>query len=603
MSSPPRWGLTSIFPGIDSTEFRAASHRLRDGVAALIGIAEEAVRPDREVDVALVGSFEEIVANYEAMLELGWSLESYAAALADTDAGDTAAAAAVIDLEARLGDLRLVRRGLAVWLRSIDAEVLVQRSAVAAERAHALGRLGERAVHAMPADTEALAAELHPVAGGAWGRLRGKVVAGIRAEVEIDGVVTRVSLSTLRAMVADPDRGVRRRAYEAEVATLEEHAVPLGAALNGVLGEAVVLARRRGWESPLEEALFEHGIDQPILDLLQRAATRAKHHLGRFDAAKRRVLGVERLAWFDLAAPVGTARTWTFDEAAELVTTAFTRFSPALGGLAEDAFARRWVDAEPRSDKQGGGMCYWPANGVSPVRIEFHGGYDGVRMLAHELGHAYHFGLLVEQRRPLLEVEATPPPLMETAAKVCEEIVRREALTRVRAEGDVGAELALLDASLIGVRRSVVDAEANFQLERTLLRRRSQRELDVEELAAVARVSWQQGSGSDLDHDFPYPWSWAAQPHLFLDGIRFYNLPYLFGQLLAFGIVARHDAEPKGFPARLDAFLADVGQRPLTELGRSVGLDLSLITTFWFDAADLIDRDVHRYEELAGKTE
>lgn len=598
MTTPPRWDLTPIFPGPDSEEFQAKVHDLQAGVTALATLAGSApVQHAPGVDDGLVARFHEVVRHYEAMLGLGWSLESYVAALVDIDVDDDVAAAALAGLESPIGDLRLIAQGLGSWLWTIDIEGLIGRSPVAAERAHALRRLGERAVHAMPADAEALAAELHPVAGGAWGRLRARVVTDIRAEVEVDSVVERMPLSALRAMATDPDRIIRRRAYEAEVAAIKARAVTLTAALNGVVGERSVLARRRGWESPLDEALFDQGIDRATLGAMVAATRAALPDLRRHLDAKARGLGVERLAWFDLAVPVGDPRVWSFDEAAELVTTAFTRFSPALGGLAEDAFARRRVDAEPRSGKQGGGMCYWPANGRSLIRVEFHGGYDGVRMLAHELGHAYHFQVLHHEGRPLLQVESAPAPLMETASKLCEELVRREAIARARQLGDIRGEIGLLDGFLTGARRSIVDALTNFLFEERLFARRAARDLTADEINGLMDEVRADVNGDALDPAFPYPWTWAAQPHLYLDGRSFYNLPYLFGQLLALRMHAQLDESPSGFPERLDEFLADVGHRPTRELGRSIGFDLAS-TEFWADGLAVVGREIDRYEIL-----
>ncbi len=61
---------------------------------------------------------------------------------------------------------------------------------------------------------------------------------------------------------------LRRRAYEAELASWARVAVPLAAAMNSIKGEVNVITKRRGWESPLEASLLDNNIDRQTLDAM-----------------------------------------------------------------------------------------------------------------------------------------------------------------------------------------------------------------------------------------------------------------------------------------------------------------------------------------------
>ena len=61
-------------------------------------------------------------------------------------------------------------------------------------------------------------------------------------------------MSVIRNLAYEPDRELRRRAYEAELAAWEQAALPLAAALNSIKGEVNTLSARRGWETPLDAA-------------------------------------------------------------------------------------------------------------------------------------------------------------------------------------------------------------------------------------------------------------------------------------------------------------------------------------------------------------
>ena len=69
----------------------------------------------------------------------------------------------------------------------------------------------------------------------------------------------------------------------------------------------------------------------------------------------------------------------------------FSQFSGSLAGLARQAFANRWIDAQPRAGKRGGAFCMWvPGVRESRVLCNFDGSLDQLFTIAHELGHAYH---------------------------------------------------------------------------------------------------------------------------------------------------------------------------------------------------------------------
>ncbi|MFQ3662893.1 MAG: hypothetical protein SNJ69_10930 [Chloroflexaceae bacterium] len=67
---------------------------------------------------------------------------------------------------------------------------------------------------------EALAAELNLSDGSAWSKLQGTITSQLTADFELDGEVKRLPLPALINLRSHPDEGVRRRAYEAELALL-----------------------------------------------------------------------------------------------------------------------------------------------------------------------------------------------------------------------------------------------------------------------------------------------------------------------------------------------------------------------------------------------
>src|SRR5690606_24652426 len=73
---------------------------------------------------------------------------------------------------------------------------------------------------------------------------------------------------------------------------------------------------------------------------------------------KAKLLGVEKLSWYDLEAPLSTStEKITYDDAASMILKQFSRFSPDLADFSADAFRNRWIEVEDRAGKRPGGFC------------------------------------------------------------------------------------------------------------------------------------------------------------------------------------------------------------------------------------------------------
>jgi oligoendopeptidase F len=597
----PRWNLATVYPDLASPAFRRDLEALPRQVTELDALFTNIAAPQgppAKVNDDLAATFDLVATRYDAAVLAAWKLDSYIAAVLDTDADDAVARTTEGEVGSILARLTVLGQHFAAWVGDLDIEALLSHSALARRLTFPLRRMVEHAGHVLPEAEESLVAELHLCGGTAWCRLRRDVTVSMRARLREGDVERLLSMGELRAVAGVPDRSIRRAAYEAECAAWSASAVPLAAALNGLKGEAAVLGVRRGWQTPLDEALWGHGLDRLALEALVAATREALPDFRRFLRAKARLLGLPVLAWYDLTAPVGESGAWTFAEAEVLVAGAFRGFAPAMGDFADLAFRERWIDAAPRPGKQGGGLCYWLGDGVSRIRLEFRPGYDGVRTLAHELGHAYHAAVLAKAGRMALEIQATPPPLWETASKFCEQLVRREAVRRADEQQDAGAGLALLDGYLVAAYRSVVEALALFLFEDRLFARRLMRELTIDELNDLMREARAETSGDALDPDALFPWTWAALPHLYLDGAAFYNLPYLIAHLFAIGLAARYDEDRDTFRRTFADALAATGAEPPAALAGRFGIDLGSID-FWRAGLRIIATDIDRYEVLA----
>ncbi len=593
----PRWDMTILYPGLDSPEFAAAFAALLDRIAALERLFDvEGVEAGAAPQVTdeVVARFERVIGELNATLADHETMQSYLHAFVATDSRDETAQARLSELQNAAVTLAKLDTRWTAWVGDLDLDGLIARSGVAADHAFPLRKEQVAARHLMAPAEEALAAELRVAGGIAWAKLYDNVTSRLIVEVEVDGEVRSLPMTAVRNLALSPDRAVRTRAYQAEVGAWEATATPLAAALNGIKGQATTLLARRAWHDPLDEGVFNANIDRETLDALIGAAREAFPDLRRYLRRKATVLGLQQLAWYDLFAPVGDpGRSWQWDEAVSFLEERFGAYSDRLRALMTRAAAERWIDAGPRPGKTSGAFCMFLRGDESRILQNFTPSYDGVTTLAHEMGHAYHNlnegGLTPLQRQ-------TPMTLAETASTFCETIVKEAVL----ADASRQEQLFIVEQSLQGATQIVVDIVSRFDFERSVFAKRRERELSVSEFCALMLEAQRDTYGDGIDDDLRHRYMWAAKGHYYIDGLSFYNFPYLFGLLFGLGLYARYQQDPDGFRAGYDDLLAHTGRADAATLAAGWGIDLRDVA-FWRSSLDVVRADVARFEDLAGE--
>ncbi|MDP9315103.1 MAG: M3 family oligoendopeptidase [Chloroflexota bacterium] len=590
----PHWDMTVVYPSLESPEFEQGFATVVQDIADLAQLFDEqgigADGADRSA-AAAVTTFEQVIERYNAVLDETRTLSAYISSFVATDSRNNLAQAKLSELQQHTMRLSQLTTRFTAWLGAQDIETLIANSQVARDHAFALRRGKQQAEHLMSPAEEALAAELNLSSGTAWTKLHNTVTSQLTVPLERDGRTEVLPMSVVRNLAYEADRDVRRKAYEAELEGWKGVTVPLAAALNSIKGEVNTLAYRRGWESPLDAALFTNNIDRQTLDAMLTAARETFPDFRRYLHTKARAIGVGRLAWYDMFAPVGTStKVWPYDEATTFIVEQFGTYSDRMSEFAARAFRENWIDAEPRPGKRDGAFCTTLRGAESRVFTNYKPAFGGVSTLAHELGHAYHNLNLAH--RTMVQ-RSTPMTLAETASIFCETIIRQAAL----ANADAQEQIAILEASLQGSCQIVVDITSRFLFEQRVFETRRQRELTVDELNALMLEAQRETYGDGLDQDLLHPYMWAMKPHYYSTGLSFYNYPYMFGLLFGLGLYARYQHDPEAFKASYDELLASTGLADAATLAERFNIDIRT-TDFWRASLSLVRADIDRFEQL-----
>lgn len=208
-----------------------------------------------------------------------------------------------------------------------------------------------------------------------------------------DGRQARLSSATYTDLRTSPVREDRELVMTSFLTDLGKYAATFGTTMDGSLRKAIFFARSRGFPSTLEATLFRSNIPVEVYTQLIDGVNRHLPTLHRYLALRRRILGVDRLHYHDLYAPlVKTAsEKYSPDEAREMIIAAMAPLGDDYQAVLRKAFDERWIDWFSTPGKRSGAYNNGAAYDVHPyVLLNYNGGYDAVSTVAHELGHSLH---------------------------------------------------------------------------------------------------------------------------------------------------------------------------------------------------------------------
>jgi pepF/M3 family oligoendopeptidase len=585
--SAPLWSLSAIYPSVGSAEFAADRQRLE----ALVQGFEEHVDDERTRRGDPARWLSGVIDTINKLLDTHENLEAYLYAAYATDTTNAALVREIDALHELVRPSRAARARFRSRLVALGTELLELvtdderlapfRFFLEEERFHA--------DHQMSPEEEDLAADLAVPGAEAWSRLQETVSSTLSAPWEKG---ERKTVVELRSLAHDPDRATREKAYNREIEAWRSVEIPLAGAINGVKGFAVILDGRRSFSQSLERAIIQSRISRKALDSLIGVMEGSLPVFRRYLTAKAGLIGVPRLAFFDLFAPVGESRgSWPFAEAKDFILEHFESFSDELASFASEAFDASWIDGKPRSGKVGGGFCIsFPLAGESRILCNFDGSFDGVATVAHELGHAYHHHVLKDA--PAVHRDY-PMTLAETASIFCETLAFSGGLE----QASTSEELHVLEQSLQDSTQVIVDILSRFRFETMLFDRRTSGALGADELCDLMRTAQLETYGEGLDSERLHPYMWAVKGHYYDHDRPFYNFPYAFGQLFGLALYAQYRNGAADFPRRYRELLAMTGRASAVEVTRSAGFDIET-EAFWKSGIALIEGRVERFEEL-----
>lgn len=606
-SLPVTWDLSSFFPALDGREYREFKAAVAKGAADALSAASAlaALPADPAAAEALepaLSAWEGVFLQWEDLGARAAHLSCYVGCLGAANAADEAIQAEEASLELLGAELAKLSTQLLRGLKSAGNDTFARLLArpKLTDAGHTLTRLRAEAVFQMPAEQEALAADLGVNGYKAFGRLYDTLTGKLSFEMTYpDGRRETTPMAQCRALMANPDRAIRRAAFEGGGKVWRANLDTCAAVVNSLAGTRHTLYVRRGRGHFLDAPLHDAALSRETLDAMF-AAVSANYSLSRrVTALAAKLQGTSALAWYDLEAPspLDPVPPLTWDEGVASVQTAFDAAYPRFGDYFRSMVERRWIESEKRANKRSGAFqTASPVLREERIYMTFSGAMHDVVTLAHEAGHAWHTHLLAGRRPCAREY---PMTLAETASTFAEQIYIAGMLAE---PGLSDARRAfLLDTTTNRIPAYLLNIPVRFIFEKRFYEERREGVVSPTRLNALMTAAQREVYGETLAADGVDPMFWASKQHFSFAGLSFYNFPYTFGFLLSQALFAAFERSGASFLSRYEAFLRETGSATCEDaVRRTLGWEIRE-PSFWEGAIKACNGPIEAYERLKGK--
>jgi oligoendopeptidase F len=416
-----------------------------------------------------------------------------------------------------------------------------------------------------------------------------------------DGQLHEVAQGTIASLLTNPDREVRRTAFEsyADEHLRTQHA--MAASIAGAAKRDVFFARARGHESSLEAALEPNHIPTEVFHNVVKTFRDNVGTWHRYWRIRRDLLGLEVLKPYDLRAQLNAhLLTVPYDEAVDWISEGVAPLGEEyVATMRKGALQDRWVDIYPNKGKRMGAFSTGAMDTMPFIFMSYNDDIFSMSTLAHELGHSMH-SHLAWRSQPYVYANYGLFQA-EVASNMHQALTRRHLLAT---KTDPAFQMAVIEEAMSNFYRYflIMPSLARLELE---MHERVERggAITAEYLTGLMADLLLEVYGSEVDvgeRDRERIGSTWAQFHTHLYS-NFYVYQYATGIAAADHLVARVAAGDRKAVESYLAFLRSASSMyPLDGL-RMAGVDMTSrepVEAAFATLASMVDR----LEELAKKT-
>ena len=580
-----RWSLADLFPSMDSPELEAAFEKIEEGVTTFEGVRSK-LKPDMTNE-----QFLEIVRASEQMTYAAHKLYAFAGLSFAADTQDQPSQTLQTRVQQFLAEIENRILFFSLWWKDLDdanAQRLMESSG---DYRYYLDEIRHFRPHTLSEPEEKVINIKNVTGSNALTTLYDAITNRYVFKLEVDGETKELTRGELSSYVYRPEPELRAAAYQELYRVYGEDGPILGQMYQTLVrdwyNENISL---RKFKNPIAARNLGNDVPDEAVDALLDVSRKNAKIFQRYFKLKAKHVGLAKLRRYDIYAPVArSTKTYTFDEAAQMVLSSFNGFGSEMANLAQRVFDQNHLDSEVRKGKRGGAFCWSVTPDMTPyVLLNYQGTAREVATLAHELGHAIHAMLAAHHSTftyhsslPLAETASTFSEMMlieKLLAEETDESVRRDILFRQ------------VDDSYATIMR-----QAFFAIFEKDAHDMVQKNASVDEISVAYFENLKEQFGDSMELMDEFKWEWVSIPHIF--HTPFYVYAYAFGQLLVLSLFQQFKAEGESFKPKYLKILSAGGSEAPAKILADAGVDIRS-AKFWQGGFDVVKSMVDQLEKL-----
>ncbi|MFS1513719.1 M3 family metallopeptidase [Chengkuizengella sp. SCS-71B] len=385
----------------------------------------------------------------------------------------------------------------------------------------------------------------------------------------------------------------RVKAFNALTNSLDKEKELYATVLNQITRLRLIQNQDTKKEDILSESLRINGISNKTLHTMWRTVDENNEKLTSILNFKKKNEGTSTWHQF-MTDQIELQTKIPFSKAAEGIYCSLKEIEVEMAQFVLNAIENEWVDAQPREGKHPGGFCVpFIRDGESRISLRYDGTIQSARILAHELGHAWHFRQLKDTPSLTFLEDHFPMSIAESSSILFEFIF----IDHFIETSDPETKKSILNYKLQNSINYLMSVRGAFMFEQLLYEHSIEGPLNANQIEELS-IQSQKKAYYDTFKQYQ-PFVWIKYGHFYNPSIPFYNYPYTFGYLLSLGLFTIAKQEGIKFSVKFKGFLSETGKKPVEELLQQYfHIDLKN-PNFWQQSIDHILKDIEEYIKLA----
>ena len=351
--------------------------------------------------------------------------------------------------------------------------------------------------------------------------------------VDKNGNAHQVTHESYIPLVQNPDRVLRKSAFDSLYHTYEGFKNTSAAMLSAQVKTLVFRARARKYNSTLEAALDVNEVDTAVYRRLIEAVHDNLGLMHRYVKLRKKALGVDELHAYDLYTPIvaGIEDKVPYEQAKREVYESLAPMGEEYRAIFREGLENRWIDVCENEGKRSG--AYSAGARVHPfVLLNYKNTLNWEFTLAHEMGHAIH-SYLSNKNQPTVYSDYVI--FVAEVASTCNESLLMQYLLKNTTDKKRRAFLVnyFLEQFRTTLYRQTMFAEFELMINEKVERGES---LTAENLCEMYHKLNEEYYGEDLIVDPELDMEWARIPHFYYD---YYVYQYATGFSAAIALSQR----------------------------------------------------------------